>query len=329
MSSDSELSLEVCRGQCRGPTTYADDSDNCGSCGHACASTAVCNHGECSPGVTTLVPPAPGCGKIHLAAAGGTVYWTESGAGAVKSVPTTGGAPTTVAAHEASPERVRVSGQTLLWSAGTNAIRKVTLPGGRPADLVPATVSGSIPDFVVSEDGQLVYYLLGPSVMRLPITGGTPVEVARRSGGTPQQLAVSGNKLAYDCDVVTLMDGVVSTCGMSDPFAPLPLDAVNCSSSGCQRLGWTGEGLFFFRDGVALLQLHADREHVLLPRQYVPERRPCLGDRWRRGQPLSRLQAHRRHRARHRKSFLRHGPSIRPSHPPRAQSGGRGLAGSR
>jgi hypothetical protein len=218
--------LTVCGGKCLTPSALAFDPENCGACGNTCAPTAVCVSGKCGPGVTNVVPAAPGCTEIQLAAADGTIYWTDKGHGTVQRQTGAGGAATTIASNEVMPGRVRVGGTSLFWLSPPATIRKVTLPGGAPADVVTATV-GTISDFVVSQDGLNVYYAIGATVMKVPASGGTSVEAASAGadldGGPPQdplELAIEGSFLGYarrqDVGVVTLADGVVASCA-TDP----------------------------------------------------------------------------------------------------------------
>jgi hypothetical protein len=221
-------------------TDLADDAENCGACGHACAPSALCVRGVCSSGATTIVPPSPGCGDLQLAVENGTIYWTDSARGTVKSQPTAGGSPTTLASNEAFPGLIRVSGSNLFWVTGTTpeTIRKMSLPGNSPTDLVtaPPTIH-----FVVSDDGQSLYYVdgavgvgantVGAGVNRVPIAGGPPAMVA---SGYATQLAIHGSTLAYgnggELYIVTLADGVVATCGSlpSHIAGTIPVGGVNC-----------------------------------------------------------------------------------------------------
>jgi hypothetical protein len=244
-----------CGGIC---TDLAIDPDNCGACGLACAPSAVCVRGNCGPGPTTVVPANPGCMGIHVTVAGGTVYWTDPGHGTVKSQPIGGGAATTIAPSEMRPDRIRVSETNLFWLSLPSTIRTARLPEGSPADLVNETSNGTIPGFVVSDDGQAIFYLVNESVKRVPVAGGPSVEVARGGTGTPTQLAIGGSALAYldtdDLDVVTLMDGAVATCGMLDAISRFGTNnpgAVNCALQWFETQEYVFvEGLFF--RGVAI-----------------------------------------------------------------------------
>src|SRR5260221_13163270 len=67
------------------------DPDHCGDCATKDGPMQGCNAGHCSAAPTTLIPAAAGCGALHLAWAGGTLYWTDRDHGTVKGLSTTGG----------------------------------------------------------------------------------------------------------------------------------------------------------------------------------------------------------------------------------------------
>jgi hypothetical protein len=81
----------VCAGTC---TNIMTDESNCGACGTVCKATATCTAGHCGPEAKTIVPAnATGCQGLHIAVSGGTIYYTDMGAGKVSSVAVAGGTP--------------------------------------------------------------------------------------------------------------------------------------------------------------------------------------------------------------------------------------------
>jgi hypothetical protein len=67
-----------------------------------------------------------------------TVYWTEKAAGTVKSVPTCGGAITTLAKGQTSPGALAVDATWIFWVNDKTIMRKA-LAGGAPTTFVAAT----------------------------------------------------------------------------------------------------------------------------------------------------------------------------------------------
>ncbi len=85
--------LSLCSGAC---VNEATDVNNCGGCGHSCLP------GGCSAGQCTAVAIATYqySGPRNMAIDSGFVYWTESYTGGVYRVAKTGGAVTTIKAHD-------------------------------------------------------------------------------------------------------------------------------------------------------------------------------------------------------------------------------------
>jgi type II secretory pathway pseudopilin PulG len=250
----------VCACQASAPTAcgaactdVTSDADNCGACGHACAANVGCIDGRCTSPVTNVVPAVPGCEAIDVAVGGGRLYWTDQGHGTVKSEAVVGGAATTISSKEPSPWLVTIVGSTLFWidvvsaqpGVGSNGvpmttttatIRKATLPGGKPGDLVTETnLNGGIQGLVVSEDGSTLYYSADTDVKAIPVAGGAAVTVAHEAlGGIPTALALHGSSIGYvtqlngDVDVIVVMPGQVATCGTYDSSTQ-QLVEVNCT----------------------------------------------------------------------------------------------------
>ncbi len=254
----------VCGQSC---TDITLDDDNCGACGHACAPTSVCNAGRCGPSVTTVIPPAPGCGAITLVIAGETLYWTDRGHGTVESQPIGGGPRTMISSTEPSPGILAVSATMLFWvdvvsqvqmtnsygievTSTTATARAVTLPKGIPVDLATeSNFNGGIRGLVASEDGATLYYSADTKIRAVSAAGGVAIDVGSENlGGIPTGLGRDGNTIGYitdfngNVDVITVQDGVVAQCGAHDPSDPTgeKLLMVNCVRIG----GCTPDALF-------------------------------------------------------------------------------------
>ena len=226
----------VCGGNCVDTTL---DPTNCGACGRSCGPTATCNAGACGPPVTNVVPPAAGCASLDLATSGGVLYWADQGHGTVRSQPLAGCEPTTIVAGELNPTLVTTDGATLVWVTSgstmsassfgypgtmtTATLRALTLPDGRPRDLVTETnMTGGIAGLVLSADGATAYYSADTRVRAVPVIGGATFDVGHAAQDFPTALAREGSTLAFltaldtDVNAITVEDGVVASCGELD-----------------------------------------------------------------------------------------------------------------
>jgi hypothetical protein len=218
----------VCNGACTDPMV---DDDNCGVCGNRCGPTSTCNNGVCGPPVANVLPARPSCGVLDVAVSGGAIFWTDQGHGLVQTTPETGSGITTIASSETTPARVAVVGKTIFWTASSSHVIRRWVGGLATNVVVSPNVIGG---FVASPDATTVFFSLGTTVLRVPAAGGSPVVVAREEkGGLPRALALSGNTIAYptdlngDVDLVTLVDGVVASCGNEDVNGNLVM--LNCA----------------------------------------------------------------------------------------------------
>lgn len=219
----------VCNGACTDPML---DDDNCGACGNRCGPTSTCNNGACGPPVVNVLPARPSCGVLDVAVSGGAIFWTDQGHGLVQSASETGSGITTIASGETTPTRVAVVGKTIFWNASSSHVIRRWVGGGPATNVVlsPSVIGG----FVASPDGATVFFSSDTNVSRVPAAGGTPVVVAREeTGGLPRALALTGKTIAYptdldgDVDIITLVDGVVASCGNQDANGNLVM--LNCS----------------------------------------------------------------------------------------------------
>jgi hypothetical protein len=260
-----------CAGAC---TSLANDPNNCGACGQVCSSSAVCLRGRCGPEATTLVPPSPGgCGAIHLAAADGTLYWTDEAHGTVSSVRADGTAPTTLAMNERAPAHVVARGGRVFWVATdrgamsatpaggvvATSVRAVPATGGAAVELVAETSHGDgILGLAVSDDGVSVYYSLDASVKMVPAAGG-PASFVVLSSATvlPSAIGLEGRTLAFAetqgvvVEAVTLGDGGVVTCEppVGDAGASAgPCNEVSDNTQAVLDAVFVHEGLVYWAD---------------------------------------------------------------------------------
>lgn len=229
----------VCGAAC---TNVATDPDNCGACGRVCGPSSICAGAACSPSATPVVPGYQNCEGITLTAGPGVLYWTDRHHGTVNRLSAACGAQT-LASKEVNPSLLVVSGTSLFWTApatGTvTTIRKLSLVGGSPVDLVTETdLRGGIPGLAISDDGATLFYSAVTKVRGVPVAGGASFDVAVEEGGDlPMALAISGGTIAYltgingAIDVVTFHPGVVASCGKLDPTDPMGqrLLGVNCT----------------------------------------------------------------------------------------------------
>jgi hypothetical protein len=219
------------------------DPDHCGDCATKCGPMQGCNAGHCGATPVTLIPAAAGCGALHLAWAGGTLYWTDRDHGTVKGLSTTGGAATTIASGQMTPTLIAASGAALYWlESGAKRITKATLPGGAPTPVAAST--DAIGGFVVSPDGNTIYFSAGKVVNRTSTAGGGAVtEVGSEDSGIPGALALDGANIAFathvngDVDVMTIVAGTPSVCA-----SPGSTTATNTS---CARIARSQDTLFY------------------------------------------------------------------------------------
>lgn len=129
-------------------------------------------------------PPYEAYGAVPMTVAvvGDTVYFTVQGygvgdTGTVRSVPITGGTPTTLVAGLANPFGLAVSGDTLYFSEpGRQRVSSVPITGGTPTTLVtdlhfPIGLAVSGGTLYIADAGNAANT---GAVLSVPTTGGTP-----------------------------------------------------------------------------------------------------------------------------------------------------------
>ena len=231
--------LTYCSDGCFEPQV---DADHCGTCTTKCEATQVCNAGKCGATPTVFVPAQAGCGSMHLAVGGTTLYWTELMSGKVKSVPTAAanGTVKTISTGK-SPGQIQVSGTTAYWIENdtTNKIMK-SVDGATPTVFHTAKVpykdsisDGAINGLTVAADGT-VYFAEYKTIYKVAAAGGTASEVGHEDSGIPHTMSVDGNLIGYPTDVNGDID--IMTAGAT-PAVCASDDSTTAKNANCIRVG--------------------------------------------------------------------------------------------
>jgi hypothetical protein len=101
--------------------------------------------GSGADGDPMLLARASICDGMNLAVSGDTLYWTEEATGTVRSVPTSGGPPTSVATTQVRPTAIAVDSTYIFWVAGGGkTIVRKPVAGGNATVFVRATMQEEI-----------------------------------------------------------------------------------------------------------------------------------------------------------------------------------------
>lgn len=219
------------------------DAENCGVCGFACDPTAECNGGLCGFAPTVLVPAATGCGSLHLALDGATLYFTDTLHGTVNSVDATG-VVTPIATDQMAPTVLLVNRNILYWlNTGSNEIMTVSTSGGTPTAFVSippgvtdAGVPNDITNFTIAR-GSILFYATAKSIYKLSVTPGVALEeVGHDDLGIPKALAVDLHLLVFptdqgDVEVIDIVDFDPAVCAKADSTTAMPNHCVRAAEA--------------------------------------------------------------------------------------------------
>jgi hypothetical protein len=133
---------------------------------------------------------APGCGSLDLAVRDDTLFWTDKAKGTVKSIPTAGGATTTLASNQMMPGPIVADAVAAYWVAN-NAKVIATKPrvGGSVKVLVAASATPEIfgdendINALLVNDGTL-YFSRFTFALKIPTAGGVMPTVIGHSPET-------------------------------------------------------------------------------------------------------------------------------------------------
>ena len=188
----------------------------------------ACPRSGCDGGSITLAVAS--ASVTGVAADDSYVYWTLDGeTNGVWKVPVGGGAPTQLSDRPAGP--IAVGGGQIVFGSAPDPTPTVflglaTMPvgGGTPEFLVPP---GGLADDTISAisiDCANVYYgTNGGSLMKIPLAGGAPVQLAYVDHSLGQQLAVDADRVYFLADGPSAwVESVPVGGGPVSLLAPLP-----------------------------------------------------------------------------------------------------------
>lgn len=178
--------------------------DNCGACGHACASTSVCSKGQCIDSLFSNLSN-PSAVAVDIT----SLYFTDADVGTVMKAPLSGGPPVAVATGQVNPGFMTVDATKIYWAnVGTAAsdwadgsIMMVSVSGGMPVTLASAQnhLTG------IAVDATNVYWASGGTtknqfadgaLLTVPLSGGTPVTLAAKQV-SPYGIAVDATNVYW------------------------------------------------------------------------------------------------------------------------------------
>jgi hypothetical protein len=223
-------SLTMCADGCGDLPT---DPDHCGDCMTKCGPTQACAASKCSAAPMMVVPAAATCDGMHLAVSAGKLYWTDTMAGTLSSVATTGGAVTKLVEAQMKPTTIVVNGTSLYWLASdAKSVMTATTAGATPKAVVTSTTD-EIGGFTLSADGMTLYWAAGVKVSKMPVAGGAAVEVGHEDSGIPHGLAVLDPYIGFPADINGDID--VMKIGAAPAVCASP-DSVTAVNLNCGRL---------------------------------------------------------------------------------------------
>jgi hypothetical protein len=248
LTGESKHTDMLCYCQGTGLTSCSDgcfdqqsDPNHCGMCTTKCSATAACSVGKCGAAPTALVPAATGCGSMHLALSGTTLYYTDETHGKVQSVPVAGGTPAVIAMTEMAPTLISSNGTTVYWLAkGAKSVKR-SVAGAAAVTVVPAQTD-DIGGYTLSPDGNSVYFSVKTKIFKVASDGtGAVSTVGQEDSGLPKALAIEGTTLGYPTDVNVDVD--VMTLGGVAPICAS--EGATLINTACTRIARSQGSLFF------------------------------------------------------------------------------------
>ncbi len=229
------------------------DADHCGSCTTKCGATQVCDAGKCGGTPSTFVPAQTGCGPIHLALAGTTLYWTETMSGKVKSIATAAGSTLkTISSTEKSPAQIVANATAAYWIDGdtTNKVMK-SVGGATPTAAYTATAAytqsdqaGAINGITLDAAGNL-YVAEFKTIYKVPAAGGAAVKVGHEDSGVPHALSVDDTLHLIGYPTAVNGDVDIMTMGGTDSAVCASADSTTATNANCIRVGRSQGSLNF------------------------------------------------------------------------------------
>jgi len=226
------------------------------TCAPACSTDKACIAGQCLPKPVELTR-APGCGNMFLALNKGTLYFTDSAHGFVKSIATTGGPETTIASGQKLPYAITVDDTNVYWSntsttaatAADNTIMMAALSKGTPTkitdvDQSTAQTGKTTPVLGLTLDGKGALYF-GDQATLMKVDA-KPASTASKIGsfeGNPTVIVVTPTRifttLGLD-NAVQWRNPDPANSGCADPVAR----PMGSTVGGCAFIESQGQLLF-------------------------------------------------------------------------------------
>jgi hypothetical protein len=212
-------------------------------------------------------------GPCGVAVDSASVYWINDPGDEIMKVPIAGGDPTTLASGDPYFTNLAVDSTSVYWASWNGAldvIMNVPLDGGEATTLASGTPAmGFAGASAIAVDGTNVYWTnpfggCGGNVMKVPIEGGTPSELATGIG--------AGAGLVVDATTVYVTTG--SDCPgdgsvMAIPIAPRAA-APSRAAASSRGLRWALRAARLF---------YRVRSHVARRRRPAPPLRLARGER--------------------------------------------------